>query len=72
NMKMLKEAKIGETKIYVLNPDYVRQHAEEGAVGRASWLNEFGSNSNFDADGRNFDDHGSVCGVRRGASVSKQ
>ncbi|MDP3990231.1 MAG: hypothetical protein Q8Q01_03425, partial [archaeon] len=33
------------TRTYVLNPDYVREHASAGAIGRASWL----GNGNFDA-----------------------
>ncbi|MEK6809146.1 MAG: hypothetical protein AABY40_00570 [Nanoarchaeota archaeon] len=66
NMKMLKDADISETRIWVLNPGYVRKHAVEGAVGRASWLNEFYNDSDFNADDRDIDSHGSVCGVRRG------
>ncbi len=65
NMKMLKEAKIGETKIYVLNPDYVRQHAEEGTVARASWLYNFYNYSSFDASDRDFNNLNRVRGVRR-------
>ena len=49
NMEMLKNAKIGETKIYVLNPDYVRKQAAEGAVAFASWLYDLNNNSQFDA-----------------------
>ncbi|MEK6809820.1 MAG: hypothetical protein AABY40_04040 [Nanoarchaeota archaeon] len=65
NMEMLDRAKIAETRIYVLNPGYVREHAVEGAVGRASWLGEFDSVSSFDASDRDVNDRGSVCGVRR-------
>src|SRR3989338_6329946 len=71
NMKMLKDAGIGETRIWVLNPDYVRKHAGEGAIARASWLYNFDSNSQFYADDRGIDDHSRVRGVR-GASVSEQ
>ena len=71
NMKMLKDAGIGETRIWVLNPDYVRKHAAEGAIARASWLYNFDSNSQFYADDRGIDDHSRVRGVR-GASVSEQ
>ncbi|MDP3989709.1 MAG: hypothetical protein Q8Q01_00720 [archaeon] len=35
------------TRTYVLNPDYVREHASAGAFGRASWL---GSNSFLASD----------------------
>ncbi len=65
NMKMLKEAKINKTNLFVLNPDYVRKHAEEGAVARASWLDNFNDNSNFGANERDIDDHSRVRGVRR-------
>ncbi len=65
NMKMLNNAGIIETKVYVLNPDYVKEHAKEGAIGRASWLNNFGYNSNFDADDRSIDNDYRVRGVRR-------
>ena len=72
NMKMLEYAKIGETRIYVLNPNYVREHVKEGAIARASWLYDFYIISQFDAIGRNVNDHDRVRGVRRGASVSEQ
>ena len=71
NMKMLKDAGISETYIWVLNPDYVRKHAETDAIGRASWLDRFGSNSIFNAGDRYIYDRSSVRGVRR-ASVSEQ
>ena len=66
NMKMLKDAGIGETRIWVLNPDYVQKHAEKGAIARASWLDDFNYVSRFLAGGRDFDDHDRVRGVRRG------
>src|SRR3989344_8362614 len=47
NMEMLKKAKIGETRIFVLHPDYVRKQAAEGAVARASWLYDFNYYSHF-------------------------
>lgn len=73
NMEMLKKAKISETKIYVLNPDYVRKHASESAVARASWLGNFGDNSSFSADDRSINNHNRVRGVRRNANeVSKE
>ncbi|HIG93887.1 TPA: hypothetical protein HA234_06845 [Candidatus Woesearchaeota archaeon] len=55
SMKMLKDARIPETKIFVLNPDYVQQEAQESALGRASWLSNFNNNSNFNAYNRNVD-----------------
>ena len=72
NMKMLKEAGIKETKIYVLNPDYVRKHAAKGQFARASWLGNFYIGSRFSASGRGISGDNRVCGVRRGASVSEQ
>ena len=77
NMKMLKDTGIGETRIWVLNPDYVQKHAEKGAMARASWLVSFGYDARFDAsvryvDGRDMLDHDRVRGVRRGASASEQ
>ena len=65
NMKMLKDAGIGETRIFVLNPDFVRREAAEGPLGRASWLYDFDDLSNFDAYDRDFDDDYRVRGVRK-------
>ncbi|MEK6939438.1 MAG: hypothetical protein AABX31_01805, partial [Nanoarchaeota archaeon] len=65
NMKMLKDAKISETRIWVLNPDYVRKHAAEGAIARASWLGSFSYGSRFIASDRDICSHGRVRGVRR-------
>jgi hypothetical protein len=48
NMKMLSQANISKTKIYVLNPEYVLKKVQEGkAVARACWLNGFDLNSDF-------------------------
>jgi hypothetical protein len=42
NMKVLREeGRIAATKIYVLNPKYIREHARTGAIGRVSWLDDF-------------------------------
>jgi hypothetical protein len=42
NMKVLKEeGKVAVTKIYVLNPKYIEEHARAGAIGRVSWLDDF-------------------------------
>ncbi len=67
NMKMLSDARISEMKIFVLNPIYVREHAQQGALGRASWLDNFYI-SNFYAYGRNLDNHSRVRGVRLGVA----
>ena len=64
NMKMLKRADIGETLIYVLNPDYVQKHAAEGAIARGSWLFNFYGNSQFNAHDRIIFDLNLVNGVR--------
>ncbi len=71
NMKMLKDAGIGETRIWVLNPDYVRKQAEAGAVARASWLSIFINSSQFNAIDRNFVNRGRVRGVRRGSEATQ-
>ena len=70
-MKMLADGGIKETKVYVLNPVYVRKNATEAAIGRASWLNNFNNDSNFSAVVRliSYDSH--LRGVRRRASVSE-
>ncbi len=65
NMKMLSDARINETKIFVLNPGYVKTNAKDNPVGRASWLYIFYYNSIFDAIDRNFSDYSRVRGVRR-------
>ena len=72
NMKMLKEeGKISETRIWVLNPDYVQKHAAEGAIARASWLDLFDGSSHFNAYGRSINLHVRVRGVRRGSEASE-
>ncbi len=70
NMKMLKEAGIGETRIWLLNPEYVQKHAQEGAIARASWLSNFNDSSRFSADDRGINDHDRVRGVRRGSEAT--
>ena len=72
-MKMLADNGIKETKIYVLNPEYVRKHAKEEALGRASWLNNFSLNSGFSAVGSGINNLDRLRGVRRRpvASVSE-
>ncbi len=73
NMEMLRESpqQIKETRVYVLNPNYVKKHAKESPIARACWLNSFNSSSNFYADERNVGDRNNALrGVRR-ASVSE-
>ena len=64
-IQMLAGAGIRETKVYVLNPDYVRKHIKEGSLGRASWLNGFYGSSIFYADDRSVVNHYHARGVRR-------
>ena len=52
NMKMLKEAGIPKTRIWVLTPDYVKNHAKDGSIARASRLYSFIDDSRFFAGGR--------------------
>ena len=61
-MQMFADAKITATNIYVLKPSYVAGNAVN-PLGRASWLNYFGSNSIFDAGGRSVGNHNALRGV---------
>ncbi|MDP3728832.1 MAG: hypothetical protein Q8R18_05260 [bacterium] len=71
-MKMLADARVKETRVYVLNLAYVQENTQEGPVGRASWLNDFGSDSDFGANGRDINGYDRLRGVRRRvASVSE-
>ena len=70
NMKMLSgsygnDKKIKTTRIYVLNPKYVRKEAKSGAIARAGFLYDFNINSSFIADGRDVGSNGSLRGVSR-------
>ena len=65
SMAQLKKAGISETRIDVLNPAYVQKEAEQGPLGRASWLGNFTCDSYFDAYGRDVDDSNRLRGVRR-------
>ena len=64
NMKMLADDGIRETKVFVLNPDYVRIHAAGNSLGRASWLYYF-DDSRFDTSHRCVSEPDAVRGVRR-------
>ena len=70
NMQMLKDARIDETKIFVLNPDYVREHAGKVPLARASWLCDINYNSNFLAGDRGVYGPGRVRGVVLGGARS--
>ena len=65
NMAMLKEAGIQATNVYVLNPEYVKANAKDSPVARASWLDDFGNGSDFNASDRYIKGAGRVRGVRR-------
>ena len=74
--KMLRESdhKIAETRICVLNPDYVAGELEcydNNSLWRASWLNVFNFNSDFYANDRNINGNFRLRGVYREASVSE-
>ncbi|MEK6969986.1 MAG: hypothetical protein AABW48_06170 [Nanoarchaeota archaeon] len=67
NMEMLRESpqRIKETRVYVLNPNYVKKHAKESPIARACWLNDFYDYSSFIADVRDVDYHDAALrGVR--------
>ncbi len=66
SMALLKEARIQETRIYVLNPAYVQKEAAQGPLGRASLLFKFSDISNFVADDRNVGSSNRLRGVRLG------
>ncbi len=51
-MNMLAETNILKSRIYFLNPDYIKKKAVDSPIGRASCLYNFGGNSRFDADVR--------------------
>ncbi len=55
NMKMLKEDDIDMTKVYVLNPKYVREYAKSSPIGRTGWLNNFDEGYIFAASDREVD-----------------
>ena len=65
NMKMLKDAGISETRIFVLNPEYVRREAVQDPLGRASWVLSFDHDSYFNADVRCINYDSGVRGVRK-------
>ena len=64
-MKMLADADIRETRVHVLNPEYVCRYATENSLGRASWLYYFNNYSFFYANDRNVNYRSRARGVRR-------
>jgi len=56
NMKMLHDSGIHETRVWILNPDYVKEMSKQGPISRASWLDWFGGDSWFFAFERDVDD----------------
>ncbi len=65
-MRTLNETGKSITRVYVLNQNYVKQHAKEGAISRVSWLSFFNNSSDFNAvDGIVGNDNGGLRGVRR-------
>jgi len=65
NMQMLRNStqKIKKTRVYVLNEDYVKEHAQDETIARASWLDSFDSNLDFYASDRGVGDNGALRGV---------
>ncbi|MEK6938585.1 MAG: hypothetical protein AABX04_06070 [Nanoarchaeota archaeon] len=57
--------KIAETNLHVLNPTYVQREARGGTLWQASWLNDFGGSSSFNANDRDVDGKYRLRGVRR-------
>lgn len=64
-MKILQEADIQETQIFVLNPSYVKAQTKKGSIGLASWLSDFILDSCFYANDSISDGNGRVRGVLR-------
>ncbi len=52
NMKMLAQRGTDKVRVYVLNPEYVQEHATAGVIARASRLGYFDDSSSFYAGGR--------------------
>lgn len=53
SMKMFSKAGINNTYLDALTPNFVKNNVEQGnAISRACWLNCFGNDSSFLADGR--------------------
>lgn len=71
-MEMLAGSNIKETRIYTLNPNYVKNNAKENPIARVCWLSVFDYDSFFSADYRNVDySNGALRGVRREKVVAE-
>ena len=55
---------ISETRLYVLNPDYVAREAAEKFIGRAAWRDNFDDIANSIASDHFVYYHKSLRGVR--------
>jgi len=66
-MNLLKTKGISTTRFFVLNPEYVMEHAKKGPIARVSRLDYFDDDSDFDAVDRNID-NSYIC--LRGVPVS--
>ena len=51
NMKMLLDSGIQETRVWILNPNYVKQMAAKEPIARGSWLGSSADDFVFDAVG---------------------
>jgi len=72
NMKMLNNAGITTTRIYVLKPRYVKEKATGKAIALASWLYGFGNYSGFGAPVRYAYSHNGLRGVKVAVKSSAQ
>ncbi len=71
-MKALQEDAISSTRVFVLNPDYVRKEAVAGNVARAAWRDNFGGGAYSDAVVRYVSYRGGLRGVRRASEASRK
>lgn len=71
-MKALQDEGISNTRVYVLNPDYVRKEAVAGPVARAAWRGNFDGGAGSDAGGHDVDILSGLRGVRRASEASRK
>jgi hypothetical protein len=64
-MNTLADAGNSETRVFLLSPSYVHEHASEDAIVRACWLLSFDYNSYFGANAHDVNGSGALRGVRR-------
>lgn len=69
-MQFLVDKGVNETRVYVLAPDYVKEHASKDAVGRASWRINY--SNDFNANGRNIYYSDRLRGVRCASEASQE